>query len=163
MIFGAILILLMVVSVALTINHFESKLKKEKSKISIKESLDLIDLPVITFTVDNTKLNFLIDTGSSESHVSKEASKHIFGTRTKVESSFIGSAGGGGLTETVNTVLEYKSLLFMARLFINECLDSAFSQVQEAHGVQLHGILGSDFLRDYKYVIDFDELTAYQK
>lgn len=40
-------------------------------------------------------------------------------------------------------------------------MDSAFRQVKEDSGVQLHGILGSLFFQKYKYVIDFKSLVAY--
>ena len=42
-------------------------------------------------------------------------------------------------------------------------LDTAFKDVKDQSGVQLHGILGNDFFTKYKYVLDFVELIAYNK
>ena len=45
--------------------------KKEQIKMSFKEAMDLVGLPVITFCNSNVKLNFLLATGSDKSYINK--------------------------------------------------------------------------------------------
>jgi hypothetical protein len=45
--------------------------------------------------------------------------------------------------------------------FIVRDMADAFNEVKSNSGVTIHGILGSDFFQKYKYVINFNELVAY--
>ena len=61
------------VIVAVIINGIERYHKKnDTTTISFKEAMDLVELPIITFYNCNTKLNFLLDTGSNNSHINKK-------------------------------------------------------------------------------------------
>lgn len=42
-------------------------------------------------------------------------------------------------------------------------MSGAFAQLKSMYGIQIHGILGTSFFQKYRYVLDFAELTAYQK
>ena len=42
-------------------------------------------------------------------------------------------------------------------------MQEAFDNVKKESGVTIHGILGSKFFEEYKYVLDFKELIAYTK
>lgn len=163
MILEAGIIVLGVVAVAFTVNHFENKIDKEKAKISIKESMDLAQVPVVTFHEGDIKLNFLLDSGGSHSHISKSAAKKLIGTPIKTDYTYTTSTGSDTTSEMIESVLRYKDEEFKVNLFINEGLDTSFKEVKRDCGVQLHGILGSDFLKEHKYVLDFAELVAYHK
>ena len=163
MILEAGIIVLGVVAVAFTVNHFENKIDKEKAKISIKESMDLVQIPVVTFQEGDVKLNFLLDSGGSHSHISKSAAKKLIGTPIKTDYTYTTSTGSDTTSEMIESVLRYKDEEFKVNLFINEGLDTSFKEVKRDCGVQLHGILGSDFLKEHKYVLDFAELVAYHK
>ena len=54
---------------------------KNRSKISFMESMNLTDLPVITFTNNDTKLNFLLDTGSDSSYINNSILNNIQHTK----------------------------------------------------------------------------------
>lgn len=163
MILEAGIIVLGVVAVAFIVNHFENKIDKEKAKISIKESMDLAQVPVVTFHEGDIKLNFLLDSGGSHSHISKSAAKKLIGTPIKTDYTYTTSTGSDTTSEMIESVLRYKDEEFKVNLFINEGLDTSFKEVKRDCGVQLHGILGSDFLKEHKYVLDFAELVAYHK
>lgn len=156
-------ILLVVVIVAFTVNYFEEKLNKERSKISIKESMDLAQVPIVTFLEGDTKLNFLLDTGGSHSHISKSAAKMLIGTPIETAYTYITSMGSDNTSSMIESVLRYKDKEFKVNLFVNEGLDSSFEEIKKECGIQLHGILGADFLKEHKYVLDFAELVAYHK
>ena len=42
-------------------------------------------------------------------------------------------------------------------------IQNAIDQVKSESGVNMIGILGSEFFRKYKYILDFNELVAYSK
>lgn len=163
MLLEATIALFGVAGIAITANYFEGKMKGERSKISLKESMDLAQVPVITFQEGDRKLNFLVDSGSSESHISKSAARELLGTPVEVEYDYIGSTGSDNISKMVEAVLKYKENEFKVNLMVNESLDESFAGVKESCGVQLHGLLGSDFLREHKYILDFAELVAYHK
>ena len=56
---------------AFIVNTVEKIRKKNNSKISFKEAMDLAELPVVTFYNGDVKLNFLLDTGSNISYINK--------------------------------------------------------------------------------------------
>lgn len=163
MVLEASIIILVVIGIALIVNYFESKIKKERGKISLKESLDLAEIPIVTFLEGDTKLNFLLDTGSSDSHISTSAAKMLIGTPMETDYSYTTSNGSSTVSKVIDSVLKYKEEEFKVSLFVNEGLDESFETVKSNCGVQLHGILGSDFLREHKYIMDFAELVAYHK
>lgn len=163
MILETVIILLGVVAVALTANHFEDKINKEKAKISIKESMDLVQIPVVTFQNGDVKLNFLLDSGGSHSHISKNSAKMLEGTPINTDYTYTTSTGSDTTSKMIESVLKYKNEEFKVNLFVNEGLDTSFEDVKKECGVQLHGILGADFLREHKYILDFAELVVYHK
>ena len=135
---------------------------KQKSEISIKESMDLSNLPVLTFYEGDIKLNFLLDSGSTESHICGSSAKDLLGTPITIEGyNYLTSTGSDNISKKIDSVLRYKESEFKVSLMVNESLDQAFADVKSNCGVQLHGILGSDFLREHKYVLDFEKLIVY--
>ena len=163
MVLEASIVLLAVVVVGFTTYHFKSKLNKEKTKMSIKESLDLAQIPVVTFQNGNIKLNFVLDSGGSYSHISKSAAKKLVGTPIDTDYAYTTATGSDNASKVIEAVLKYKNEEFKANLFISNNLDASFKDVKKNTGVQPHGILGADFLKAHKYVLDFAELVAYHK
>ena len=91
MILGIIIIFISVVVITLIVKYFRDKLNKEKSKISIKESIDLAQIPIITFKEGNKKFNFLLDSGSSDSHISENAASMLNGVIKNVDYTYTSS------------------------------------------------------------------------
>lgn len=164
MIFEIIALILAMIVVAAVTYHCNDKVKLEKSKISIKESMDLAQIPIVTFEEGNNKLNFLLDTGSTHSHISKDAAKLVTGAAMDVEYNYTTSMGdANNVSKIIEAVLTYKKDNFKVNLYVNEGLDDSFKSVKNQCGVQLHGIMGSNFLKEYKYILDFAELVAYHR
>lgn len=159
----SIVIIICVTIIALLVNHFERAINREKSKISIKESIDLIQVPIVTFYEGDTKLNFILDTGSSHSHISEQAAGLLIGTPVETDYSYVTCTGSDNVSKEIDSVLTYKNKTFKATLYINKGLDDSFANMKKENKVQVHGILGSDFLKKYKYILDFADLTAYHK
>lgn len=131
--------------------------------MSFKEAMDLVELPVVTFLNGDKKLNFLLDTGSNISQINSSILPLL--DYKKVEEKNMGITGIEGNkvnTEFCEMTITYKSQKFTDEFCIHD-LDDAFAIVKEESGVQIHGILGSLFFQKYKYVFDFQSLTAYSK
>lgn len=157
------LILAMIVggATALLVNYIK-EVRSRKDKMSFKESMDLTELPVVTFyTKDNKKLNFLLDTGSNTSYINEKELKHIEHEKLPYASKVIG-LGEQMECQFIKVDFYYKDYKFECTLqSIN--LSDTFEQIKKESGVTIHGILGSKFFAQYKYVLDFNELIAYRK
>lgn len=164
MIAEIIAILIAVGGVACIIRYFNNAIRKERNRISIKESLDLTQLPIVTFQEGNLKLNFLLDSGSTHSYISESCAKTLLGTPIDIEDfSYHTSTGTDTVSKMIEALLVHRDKEFKVDLLINNSLDTTFEEVKSECGVQLHGILGSDFLKKHKYILDFSELVVYPK
>ena len=159
----AFIIALLIFLVIVILDFYITHKKDDKNSISFKESLDLAELPIITFYCNDVKLNFLLDTGSNLSHINKSVLPSIGNNVLKESSvSVVGINGNPVKSGLCELTVKYKNLHFTEEFVVSD-LDSVFSQVKQNTGVQIHGILGSKFFETYKYVIDFKDLTAYIK
>lgn len=136
------------------INYFN------KGIMSFKESMDLTNLPIVTFEVKDKKLNFLLDTGASTSVINQDSLNDIEYTKTNYVTTIFGMEGNSQQTNIVEMWLTYKSTTFKEE-FQTVDLSKAFTILKQEHGVTVHGILGSEFFRKYKYILNFSELQAY--
>ena len=150
------------VALGYTVNLCEAAIKRNNRKMSFRESMDLAEMPVVTFYQGDKKFNFLLDTGSNYSHISKEAAKDIKGEFIEAEGKISG-IGEGTITGVCKTVFSYKETNYNVDLNVTEHLTDAFASIKSETGVQVHGIIGNQFFQKYKYVLDFDELVAYTK
>lgn len=160
MILEIIGVILMVLAVAFIVNTIEDIRKKNNSKISFKEAIDLVELPVVTFYNGDKKLNFLLDTGSNVSYINSSIISLLVHEKTDKEMNTIGIEGNKVSNQFCKMSVTYKNQVFEEEFSIAD-LDEAFSVVKQESGVQIHGILGSKFFERYKYVLDFKELIAY--
>lgn len=132
--------------------------------MSFKESMDLTSLPVVTFKVGETKLNFLLDTGSNTSYINRK-SYELLGEYAKEIKAFTNTVGVDGIKHKANLCtisFTYKDKKYTDIFGILD-LDSAFDGIKNESGVQIHGILGSKFFEKYRYILDFSSLIAYIK
>ena len=157
-----IIMICAVIFIAIVINGAEDYFKST-NKMSFREAMDLVELPVVTFYQNKEKFNFLLDTGSTHSHISSEIVNKIKGTPTESIDSIQGIGGEVTSNTAIKAILEYKSKTYEVILVVGEYLNESFKNIKESTGVQLHGIIGSDFLSDNRYILDFDEFVAYQK
>lgn len=151
-----------VLALGYTVNLCEDRIKRNNRKMSFRESMDLAEMPVVTFYQGDKKFNFLLDTGSNYSHISKEAAKEIQGEL--MEAQAVVSGIGEGMTSGLcKTTLSYKGTNYDIDLSITDHLTEAFAAIKAETGVQVHGLIGNQFFLKHKYVLDFEELVAYTK
>lgn len=162
MILEMIGVLLVVIVVAMIINAIEDNRKKNDSKISFRESMDLTELPVVTFYNGDKKLNFLLDTGSNISHINSSSLSLLEHEKIDMQAETMGFEGNKVSNEFCRMTVFYKNQKFEDEFSITD-LDEAFNVIKQENGVQIHGILGSKFFEKYRYVLDFSELIAYTR
>ena len=162
LILGIVGVAILVLVIVFIINTIDDIRKRNNSKISFKEAMDLVELPVVTFYNGDTKLNFLLDTGSNVSYINSSMIPLLVHEKTDKEMNTIGIEGNKVSNQFCKMSVTYKNQVFEEAFSIAD-LDEAFGVVKQESGVQIHGILGSKFFERYKYVLDFKELTAYIK
>lgn len=155
-IIGVVLFVLIVVTI---VNIIEDTINKNKSKISFKESMDLTELPVVTFYNGSNKFNFLLDTGSNNSIINESVLKII--KHNKIEESVETIGLGGSMQSLLCSIKFYYKEKEFEDVFTIANMDEQFNIIKQEDGVTIHGILGSKFFEKYKYVLDFKDLVAY--
>lgn len=157
-----IVFVLFIVFIALIVAGFIDLLRKTPHNMSFKESMDLCDLPVVTFIHNNKRLNFLLDTGSSKSVIDSNALKDLAYEETNKVGEVFGVDGNKRDIRFIKFSISYKNVDYEEEFQVLD-MSAPFGNVKSDYGVTLHGILSSTFFQKYKYVLDFAELIAYSK
>ena len=153
-----IVVLAAIALVAFVVNLITRKREELKvNKISFRETMDLISLPIVSFKQGNKKLNFLLDTGASYSIINEAVVSTIDHIKTERRGDMYGVEGNKVSCNYVNLFIEYNGKLFQDDFQVVD-LSKAFGQIEDDFKVELHGI---DFFRKYNYVLDYNELVAY--
>lgn len=134
------------------------KLFNKRKNISFKEAIDLTGFPIVTFTSNNHKFNFLVDTGSNCSVIHSKCVKKLNGEYTGEATTL---AGLDGIDREVRFfkakfIYDNKELI---ENFQETDLSKPFESIKKEMGVTLHGILGNSFFTKYKSIIDFNKLS----
>ena len=144
------------------IDKYRTTRKKNKlgTIIPFKESIDLVGMPIVTFTNNGEKLHFLLDTGSDDSYIVPSIlDKLLIINKVDIVDQIV---TGGGSVETFGEVtlnISYKDYVFTNLFKINP-MEDAFKQAFGDRSITVHGILGSIFFNKYNYILDFKELQA---
>lgn len=133
------------------------------TSIPFKESIDLINLPIVTFVNNNVKLHFLLDTGSDDSYINIDVlDKLVVKKSYNVKRDIVTGNGSISSSQIVLMDISYKEQCF-ENAFVVSDMGEAFDAATGASGIKIHGILGSVFFAKYKYVLDYMKLEAYSK
>lgn len=162
MVIVLVCVILLLILAIIGANYINNILRRKHSQISLKESLAILELPVVTFTSGRKKLNFILDTGSNNSVINESILKDISYTEFEEKEATIGLEGNSIPTSKCKFNIKYNKLSFDETFSVIN-LDAAFSNIKESTGVQLHGILGNKFFENHKYILDFSKLIAYIK
>lgn len=128
--------------------------------ISLQYTLDKIGLPLIV-TDSKPHLCFLIDTGATHnivfSYVFNELSYYF--TPTQETSCIMGIEGVSNEVKQVESTIAFEGRDIKTAFSVLDAT-RAVIQVQKEHGVQIHGILGTPFLTQNKWILDFNTLRV---
>lgn len=151
------LTLICVIILATIINIIDNNKNKH---YSFQESLQKHNAPVAVFNLGRKRVNFLIDSGSSASHVSKEFSDTLLCEVRDTDYTVFGLNGSSNSSKVIDLELKSKGRKFKNSFFINPGLDESFRYINETENLNLSGIIGSDFLSKFNYKIDFKKFIA---
>lgn len=156
-------IVVAVVVIATIINGIEDYHTDNGVAIPFKESMDLLNVPVVTFTNGENKLHFLLDTGGDYSYIDKGVLEHL-SVKSKSEGSLDVRTGNGTFTTDGKITMDiaYNGHPFEEEFVVAD-LAEAFEASFGGQGVTVHGVLGSKFFRKYEYELNYADLAAYSK
>jgi hypothetical protein len=124
-----------------------------------EESMDTVKLPIISFEHKGKIVNFIIDSGSTHSIIEKnyiEEFEYMTATNAK---GYVRGING----EKVETTLARVELVKNGHIFsdVFQVLPVPTLKIQEQkHGIKIHGLLGSQFLKKYRFLINYKYLNA---
>ena len=134
--------------------------KKKKTCIDFSAGFNLTDLPIVTFTQGNEKLNFLLDTGSNKSLINASIVNKLNHIPLKSDSTMFGVDGNYTKVEMTVISIFYKGEEYANDFMISD-LDKPFSNIKRESGVTIHGILDNNFFVRNKSILNFEEMKAY--
>ena len=124
-------------------------MEKNKSfsllSISFKKGFVSPNLPIATFYQGKTRLNFLLDTGSDQNSIDKSVLDRINYVKFDSGITHLTGVGGTQTVESCKITFNHENKEFTADFLITD-FKEAFGQMEDAHGIQLHGLIGSNFL-----------------
>lgn len=136
--------------------------QSKKHIISFKAGFQRVGIPFLVFSQGGKLFNFLLDTGSNECVIDKRALKELGHTHCWNQLRSI--TGLDGIEHTVSMVNITLNLAGEDYAFEYQVVDmkKAAKIMKENTGVELHGLIGSSFLRAFNFVIDYGQCVAYQ-
>ena len=142
-------------------------MKKNKSlslfSVSFSKGFVAPNIPIATFKHEDMQLNFLLDTGSDSNSIDVNVLDKLNYNEAK-DNTITHLTGVGGTQEVKSCSLTFKCQdeEYTADFLITD-FSEPFANIYEAHGIQLHGILGSKFLKENNIILDFKNLAAYNR
>lgn len=139
--------------------------RSKKLGLPFKDTLTNVGIPIVTLENGEKEFNFILDTGSDISHIDSNIKTSLSDIEeVEGDNLTVTTASGSveGNNNWVRVPLNYKKQYFIEDFMLLD-LHDVFKTIKEDTGIQLHGILGSTFLRKYGYILDYDDLVAYIK
>lgn len=130
-------------------------------KFPLTYGLQETGLPLIVTSGKLKDMCFLIDTGATHNIIFSFVYEHLkdeFVLLKKKQSS-MGIEGNFQEWPTIKATLNFEGTEFTSTFTVLDAT-KAITQVQQQTGIQIHGILGTSFLLENKWVIDYNNLIV---
>lgn len=124
---------------------------------SFKKVMSKTGMIYLTFTCQGKELNFILDTGSTISYIEESAVIDLNIKRKPCNEISIGLGGNNAMTEYANLILETPTTITSIDMPL-----SNFSRAFEGFDVEIHGLLGNNFLEASKYIIDYEKMKIFK-
>lgn len=126
--------------------------------ISIANSIQCVGIPIIVST-SRPHLNFLVDTGASLNVIFSFVYDGLpnFFTPLDSEMSTFGIEGNIVNNCQVKATIEFENTKAETVFTVLQA-DEVVQRLQDENGFQLHGILGSEFLTNNRWIIDYNKM-----
>lgn len=126
-------------------------------RYSLNYGLGKSQLPIILVDVKGEYLCFILDTGSTCSLIDSTVVEYFKDIVEPVGDYFI--SGIEGTKHKVDMIIlpfNFEGQIYKPKFCVKPLLD-AFSCIEQESGIQIHGLIGTDFLLENKWIIDFKE------
>ena len=109
---------------------------------------------------ENNNLCFLLDTGATHNVIFNYVYEHFKEEFKRLDKNqfIMGIEGNYQETPIVEATFNFEGVDYTSSFSVLDA-SSAMKQVQQETGVQIHGILSTNFLIENKWILDFDKLT----
>lgn len=131
----------------------------------ISYGLSKTGLPLIPVQVGEHTMLFLIDTGATHSIIDESISSHLDSCFVHQIPNKTIQISGIEDTEKQGSIYELTFKIDDQRYiqeFVTNSLIEASSEMMKNSGLQIHGILGTDFLFKNQWIIDFENIEIRQ-
>ena len=117
-------------------------------------------LPLIITSGKLKNLCFLIDTGATHNTLFDFVYEHFKDKFKLLDNTCrtMGIEGHYKETPVIEATFNFEGIDYTSTFTVLDATN-AVAQIQEETGVQIHGILSTDFLVKNKWILDFDKLT----
>lgn len=120
--------------------------------------LNKAKLPIIMVKVEDKYLCFILDTGSTCCLIDSNVVEYFKDIVEPIGDYSI--SGIDGTKHNVDVVIlpfNFEGYTYKPK-FCVQPLSDAFKSIEEDNGIQVHGLLGTDFMLENKWIIDFNNL-----
>lgn len=130
-------------------------------KFPLTLGLQKTGLPLIVTSGKLENICFLIDTGATHNTLFDFVYEHFKDEFKLLDSTCrtMGIEGHYKETPVIEATFNFEGVDYTSTFSVLNATD-AIAQVQEETGVQIHGVLGIEFLIENKWIIDFKKLTV---
>lgn len=116
-------------------------------------------LPIILVEIEDKYLCFILDTGSTCSLIDSSVVEYFKDIVEPVGDYCIsGIEGTKHKVDIVALPFNFEGQIYKPKFCVRPLLD-AFKSIEEENGIQVHGLLGTDFLLENQWIVDFRTLT----
>lgn len=157
-----IIVLVLCIAIGSVVEYYVKKKSYTKIyyPISFLENMRKVNLPIVTFKNNNKTFHFLIDTGADNSIInSNDIEQFNYQLLENVSGSVYGMEGNALPAKLVRVNLTHDKLCFEEIFQVVEI--KGFSSFEENTGIRLSGILGSNFLNRYDFVLNYKHLILH--
>lgn len=128
---------------------------------SFEDTIGIVKVPVVSFEHNGKTVNFIIDSGASHSIIDSACIDEF--EYKPIESANSTSVRGIN-GDKVKTALAYVELTSEGHTFsdvFQVCPVPTLKWQEEKYGIHISGLLGSQFLKKYRFLINYKHLNAY--
>ena len=116
-------------------------------------------LPIILVEIEDKYLCFILDTGSTCSLIDSSVVEYFKDIVEPVGDYCIsGIEGTKHKVDMITLPFNFEGQVYKPRFCVRPLLD-AFKRIEDESGIQVHGLLGTDFLLENQWIVDFRTLT----
>lgn len=115
-------------------------------------------LPIIPIEIKEQYLCFILDTGSTCSLIDSTVVEYFKDIVEPVGDYYInGIEGSKHKVDMITLPFIFEGQMYKPKFCVKPLLD-AFKSIEDESGIQVHALLGTDFLLENKWIIDFEKL-----